>query len=250
MDLDPSEGVGFDVVREVAMTVHDVLAEHGMLGFPKTSGSRGIHVNVRIEPRWDFTEVRRAALALAREVERRMPGQGHVEVVEGGARRRLPRLQPERARPHRRQRLQRAARARRARLLRADVGRGAGRRARRPHVLHGARAAGERRRPARARSTTSHHDLTPLLDLARRDEEQGLGDAPWPPNFRKQARRAQAGAAEPREEERVSAAAQPRPRSRPPSANGGTRSIRSTLQNRPGSYQLAGRRLGSRPIAW
>src|ERR671929_328374 len=56
------------------MVVRDVLGEHGLRGFPKTSGSRGIHVNVRIEPRWDFLEVRRAALALAREVERRMPG--------------------------------------------------------------------------------------------------------------------------------------------------------------------------------
>ena len=55
------------------MVVRDVLAEHGLRGYPKTSGSKGIHVNVRIEPRWDFLEVRRAALALAREVERRAP---------------------------------------------------------------------------------------------------------------------------------------------------------------------------------
>ncbi len=55
------------------MVVKEVLDEHGLIGFPKTSGSRGIHINVRIEPRWGFTEVRRAALALAREVERRDP---------------------------------------------------------------------------------------------------------------------------------------------------------------------------------
>ena len=55
------------------MVVRDVLEEHGLRGYPKTSGSKGIHVNVRIEPRWDFLEVRRAALALAREVERRAP---------------------------------------------------------------------------------------------------------------------------------------------------------------------------------
>src|SRR3712207_2104455 len=55
------------------MVVHDVLEEHKLRGYPKTSGSKGIHVNVRIEPRWDFLEVRRAALALAREVERRVP---------------------------------------------------------------------------------------------------------------------------------------------------------------------------------
>src|SRR4051794_41845044 len=55
------------------MCVKEELEEHGLVGYPKTSGSRGIHVNVRIEPRWDYIEVRRAALALAREVERRGP---------------------------------------------------------------------------------------------------------------------------------------------------------------------------------
>src|SRR3954466_6732535 len=73
IDLDPQPGVEWSEVREVALSAGEVLREHGMLGFPKTSGSRGIHVNVRIEPRWSFTEVRRAALALAREVERRVP---------------------------------------------------------------------------------------------------------------------------------------------------------------------------------
>jgi DNA ligase D-like protein (predicted polymerase) len=73
VDLDPQPGVGFDAVRQVAGVVHEVLDAHALVGFPKTSGSRGIHVNVRIEPRWDFTEVRRAALALARAVEREIP---------------------------------------------------------------------------------------------------------------------------------------------------------------------------------
>src|SRR3954471_10953346 len=73
VDLDPTPGVTWDDVRQTALVVHDVLAEHGLRGYPKTSGSKGIHVNVRIEPRWDFLEVRRAALALAREVERRAP---------------------------------------------------------------------------------------------------------------------------------------------------------------------------------
>src|SRR5207245_3569323 len=63
----------WDDVRQVALAVRDVLADHGLSGFPKTSGSRGIHINVRIEPRHDFDVVRRAALALAREVERRVP---------------------------------------------------------------------------------------------------------------------------------------------------------------------------------
>src|SRR5437762_3032219 len=73
VDLDPVPGVPWPQVREVALLARDVLQEHGLTGWPKTSGSRGIHVNVRIAPRWTFQEVRAAALALAREVERRAP---------------------------------------------------------------------------------------------------------------------------------------------------------------------------------
>src|SRR2546421_8187116 len=73
VDLDPGPGVGWDDVRRAALIVRDVLDEHGLRGWPKTSGSRGMHVNVRIERRWSFDQVRRAALALAREVERRAP---------------------------------------------------------------------------------------------------------------------------------------------------------------------------------
>lgn len=74
IDLDPGPGVTWADVCQVAMEVNSFLAEVGLRGWPKTSGSRGVHVNVRIEPRWTFAEVRRAALALSREVERRMPG--------------------------------------------------------------------------------------------------------------------------------------------------------------------------------
>src|SRR6059058_1446354 len=73
VDLDPVPGVPWPQVREVALLTREVLREHGLTGWPKTSGSRGIHVNVRIERRWTFDQVRRAALALAREVERRAP---------------------------------------------------------------------------------------------------------------------------------------------------------------------------------
>jgi bifunctional non-homologous end joining protein LigD len=73
VDLDPGPGVGFDDVKRVALIARDVLDEYGLKGWPKTSGSRGIHINVRIKRRWTFNEVRRAALALAREVERRAP---------------------------------------------------------------------------------------------------------------------------------------------------------------------------------
>jgi DNA ligase D-like protein (predicted polymerase) len=75
VDLDPSPGVEWEQIRRVALIVRDVLDEHGLTGWPKTSGSRGIHVNVRLERRWTFDHVRRAALALAREVERLAPGQ-------------------------------------------------------------------------------------------------------------------------------------------------------------------------------
>jgi bifunctional non-homologous end joining protein LigD len=73
VDLDPVPGVEFSAVREVALATREVLEDFGLVGWPKTSGSRGIHVYARIEPRWTFPEVRRAALALAREVERRIP---------------------------------------------------------------------------------------------------------------------------------------------------------------------------------
>jgi bifunctional non-homologous end joining protein LigD len=73
IDLDPVPGVSWAQIREVAMVSREVLKDFGLVGWPKTSGSRGIHVYARIEPRWTFPEVRRAALALAREVERRAP---------------------------------------------------------------------------------------------------------------------------------------------------------------------------------
>jgi bifunctional non-homologous end joining protein LigD len=73
IDLDPGPGVSWADVRRVALEVKSLLEEMGLRGWPKTSGSRGMHVNVRIEPRWTFSEVRRSALALSREVERRAP---------------------------------------------------------------------------------------------------------------------------------------------------------------------------------
>jgi bifunctional non-homologous end joining protein LigD len=73
VDLDPGPGVAWSDVRKVALEVEALLEELGLRGYPKTSGSRGMHVNVRIEPRWTFTEVRRAAIALSREIERRAP---------------------------------------------------------------------------------------------------------------------------------------------------------------------------------
>ena len=73
IDLDPMPECGFGTVRRVAHLVHGILGELGITGWPKTSGGRGLHIYVRIEPRWEFAEVRRAAQAFAKEVERRAP---------------------------------------------------------------------------------------------------------------------------------------------------------------------------------
>jgi len=73
VDLDPVPGVQWPQIRDVALVARDVLAEYGLTGWPKTSGSRGMHIYARILPRWPFGEVRRAAVAVAREIERRAP---------------------------------------------------------------------------------------------------------------------------------------------------------------------------------
>ena len=73
VDLDPVPGVEWPQIRDVAMVARDVLKDFGLTGWPKTSGSRGMHIYARIFPRWDFTDVRRAAVAVAREIERRAP---------------------------------------------------------------------------------------------------------------------------------------------------------------------------------
>ncbi|MDX6466444.1 MAG: hypothetical protein QOI27_1484 [Gaiellaceae bacterium] len=73
IDIDPQPGTGFEEAKRVAAVVQEVLAEIGYVGWPKTSGNRGIHVYCRIEPNWDFKVVRRCALAFAREIERRAP---------------------------------------------------------------------------------------------------------------------------------------------------------------------------------
>jgi DNA ligase D-like protein (predicted polymerase) len=73
VDLDPVPGIEWEQVRQVARVAEETLKDFGLTGWPKTSGSRGMHINVRIEQKWEFGEVRRAALALAREIERRVP---------------------------------------------------------------------------------------------------------------------------------------------------------------------------------
>jgi bifunctional non-homologous end joining protein LigD len=185
VDLDPSPGVEFPEVREVALGVHEVLEENGLRGFPKTSGSRGIHVFVRIAPEHGFQEVRRAALALAREVERRMPGRAtskwwkeeregvFIDYNQNARDRTVASAYSVRAVPD----------ARVSCPLEwdevADVDPGELRLDTVPARLR------ERGDPSE-RIDEDAGDLASLLELAARDEREGLGDAPWPPHFRKQ----------------------------------------------------------------
>ena len=185
VDLDPTPEVGFAEVREVAGVVREVLSDHRLLGFPKTSGSRGIHVNVRVEPQWSFTEVRRAALALAREVERRAPTlatskwwkeERHGVFVDynQNARDRTV-ASAYSVRP--------VTDARVSTPLEWDeIGDADPAELRLDTVP--ARLA-ERGDPSATIDDVAH-SLDSLLELADRDEAEGLGDAPWPPHFRKQ----------------------------------------------------------------
>ncbi len=185
VDLDPTPGVGWDDVRRTAMVVRDVLSEHGLRGYPKTSGSKGMHVNVRIEPNWSFLEVRRAALALAREVERRAPDlatskwwkeerQGvFVDYNQNARDRTVASAYSVRPTPD----------ARVSAPLEWDEVPAA-----EPGDL---RLDTVRERLATVGDPAADIDehagsLDALHELARRDEEEGLGDAPWPPHFPKQ----------------------------------------------------------------
>jgi bifunctional non-homologous end joining protein LigD len=185
VDLDPGPGVPFDEVRRVALCVREVLDQHELTGYPKTSGSRGIHIYVRVVPEQSFEEVRRAALALAREVERRMPGRAtsrwwkeeregvFIDYNQNARDRTIASAYSVRA----------VSDARVSCGLDwdevADV---------EPAELTirtvPARLA-ERGDPS---ATIDEHPgrLDGLLELAARDEREGLGDAPWPPHFRKQ----------------------------------------------------------------
>ena len=184
IDLDPGPGVEWADVRLVAMEAKALLDELGLRGWPKTSGSRGMHVNVRIHPRWSFTEVRRAALAFSREIERRAPSLATSKWWKE---------------------------ERRGVFL--DYNQNAKDRttcsAYSVRPLPDARVSTplEWREipdcdpaaftvytvPARFASLGDPHatmddapgSLDRLLELAARDEAAGLGDAPWPPHFRK-----------------------------------------------------------------
>jgi len=184
VDLDPGPGVNWEDVRVVALEVKALLEEMGLRGWPKTSGSRGMHVNVRIQPRWDFSEVRRAAVALSREVERRLPKlasskwwkeERHgvfLDYNQNAKDRTTCSAYSVRPLPD----------ARVSTPLHwhevqdcdpADF-----------TVLTVPRRFAEFGDP-HADMDAHAGSLEKLLDLADRDEASGLGDAPWPPHFRK-----------------------------------------------------------------
>jgi DNA ligase D len=184
VDLDPGPGVPFSEVREVALGAREVLDEHGLRGYPKTSGSRGMHVYVRIEPHESFEEVRRAALALAREVERRMPGRAtsrwwkeeregvFIDYNQNARDRTVASAYSVRAVPD----------ARVSCPLQWDEVPDVD-----PAELTLTTVPARLRERGDPSASIDEHPgrLDGLLELAARDEREGLGDAPWPPHFRK-----------------------------------------------------------------
>ena len=185
VDLDPVPGIEWPQIRDVAMVAREVLEDFGLIGWPKTSGSRGMHVYARIERAWTFPEVRRAALALAREVERRAPDlatsrwwkeERHgvfLDYNQNAKDRTVASAYSVRPTPD----------ARVSAPLRwdevEDVDPGAftidtvpGRFAETGDPSEGIDDAGG--------------SLAPLLELSNQHEEAGFGDAPWPPQYAKQ----------------------------------------------------------------
>jgi DNA ligase D-like protein (predicted polymerase) len=185
IDLDPTPGVAWDDVRRVALIVRDVLVERGLTGWPKTSGSRGMHVNVRIERRWTFGEVRRAALAVAREVERRAPEiatskwwkeERHgvfLDYNQNAKDRTVASAWSVRPTPD----------ARVSMPLEWDEVPDCDPAA---FTLVTAPARFAERGDASAGIDESAGSLDGLLELSAEQEAAGLGDAPWPPHYRKQ----------------------------------------------------------------
>ncbi|PPK97504.1 DNA ligase D [Kineococcus xinjiangensis] len=185
IDLDPQPGTGFDEARTVALEhLRPLLEELGYAGHPKTSGGRGLHVFVRIEPRWTFTELRRAAIALAREVERRA---GNLVTTAWWKEERGAQIFVDYNQNARDRTIASAYSLRRTpratvstpvtweELVDVD-----------PDDLTISTV------PARLAAVGdpwagpwAAHGLEPLLELAERDEAGGLGDLPYPPNYPK-----------------------------------------------------------------
>jgi len=184
VDLDPVPGVPWDHVRQVALVTREALSELGLVGWPKTSGSRGIHVNVRIEPRWTFPDVRRAALALARDVERRAPAiatsrwwkeERHgvfLDYNQNAKDRTVASAYSVRPTPDARV----SAPLTWDEVAVAELGDFTIRTVPDRYARMGDPGAG---------IDVAVGSLEPLLELSARHEAEGLGDAPWPPNYAK-----------------------------------------------------------------
>jgi bifunctional non-homologous end joining protein LigD len=186
IDLDPGPGVGWADVQAVADVVHATLRDLAIMGWPKTSGGRGMHILVRLEPRWPFDDVRRAALALAREVERRIPDRAtskwwkeerhgvFIDYNQNAKDRTVAAAYSVRPTPDARVS---------APLAWDEVDRCD------PSDFTMATV------PGRFAASGDRHEgidgapcsLVPLLELAARQADAGLGEAPWPPHYRKQA---------------------------------------------------------------
>jgi len=184
IDLDPGPGVGWTDVRTVALEVKSFLEEMGLRGWPKTSGSRGIHINVRIEPKWTFDNVRRAALALSRAIERRVPSlasskwwkeERHgvfLDYNQNAKDRTTCSAYSVRPLPDARVSTP---------LLWQEV----------PDcepadfTVLTVPGRFEQLGDPHAGMDAAAGSLERLLELAARDDAEGLGDAPWPPHFRK-----------------------------------------------------------------
>ena len=185
VDFDPGPGVRWDDVRRVALIVRDLLDEHGLRGWPKTSGSRGMHVNVRIERRWSFDQVRRAALALAREVERRAPAlatsqwwkeERHgvfLDYNQNAKDRTVASAWSVRPTPDARVSMPLAW----DEVADCDPA---------AFTMVTAPACMAERGDAAAGIDAAAGSLDSLLELSAAQEAAGLGDAPWPPHYKKQ----------------------------------------------------------------
>ncbi len=186
IDLDPQPGTDFADAVAVAAVLHEVLDEAGLVGWPKTSGGRGVHVFCRIRPEWDFVAVRHAVIAIARRVADRLPGEGDRGVVEGGTRRAgVPRLQPGRPGPHGRVGVVGARAAARHGVDAGDLGDAARRRAGGLRRAHRARPARRARRPARRHGRRGRRAGAVLEWYAADERDRGLGDLPYPPEYPK-----------------------------------------------------------------
>jgi DNA ligase D-like protein (predicted polymerase) len=184
VDLDPMPGVAWDDIRRVAMVAREVLVDHDLVGWPKTSGSRGIHINVRIQTHWTFDQVRRAALALAREIERRAPSiasskwwkeERHgvfIDYNQNAKDRTVASAYSVRPVPDARV----SAPVTWDELPDCELG---------DFTLATVPGRVARLGDPGAGIDTAVGSLNALLELSARQEREGLGDAPWPPHYAK-----------------------------------------------------------------